>query len=72
MPTNVHPDLLEMLDAMNNSNHALFRRLLREVLHDQDDMMERLALAMRANDTMSETLYDNLCMLLQGEPLKQV
>jgi hypothetical protein len=60
VPTNVHPDLLQMLNTMNNSNHALFHRSLCNVLHDQDDMMERLALARRANDTMSETLYDNL------------
>jgi hypothetical protein len=48
VPTNVHPDLSKILDAMNNSIHAFFYRSLCEVLQDQDDAMERLALARQA------------------------
>jgi hypothetical protein len=60
VPSNVRPDLLQMLDAINHSNCALFHRLLHEVLQDRDDMLERLALDRQANDTSLEALYENL------------
>ncbi len=67
VPTNVRPDLSQMLDAMNNSNRALFHRSFCEVLQDQDDVMERLALARQANDTRSEALYETLRKKLKAE-----
>jgi hypothetical protein len=58
--SNIRPDLSQMLDSLNNSNRALFRRSLREVLQDRDDVLERLAAARQANDTRSEALYESL------------
>ncbi len=53
VPTNVRPDLSQMLDAMNNSNHSLFSHSFSEVVQDQDDVMKSLTLASQANDTRS-------------------
>ncbi len=64
---NIRSDLSQMLEVMNTSNRALFQRSLREVLQDQDDVMERLALARQENDASSEALYETLRKKLEAE-----
>jgi len=52
---------------MENSNRALFRRSLREVLLDLDDVAERLSLARQAQDNRSVSLYEGLRDKLEAE-----
>ncbi len=43
-------DISQLMDAFNQSNNALFRRSVREVLQDHDDVMDRLAAARATNN----------------------
>ena len=65
--SNVRSDLSQILEAMENSNRALFRRSLREVLLDLDDVAERLSLARQAQDNRSVSLYEGLRDKLEAE-----
>ncbi len=65
--TNLRPELQQMMDAMAESNRALFCRSLREILQDHDEVMERLHHARVNNDSISESFYNNLRKKLEAE-----
>ncbi len=62
-----HHDMQGIMDAMNSSNRALFRRSYKEVLEDFDLVNERLVRARTENDRDGVELYNNLCKKLVDE-----
>ncbi len=62
-----HHDMQGIMDAMNSSNRALFRRSYKEVLEDFDLVNERLVPAHTENDRDGVELYNNLRKKLVDE-----
>lgn len=57
---NMHPEISNLMEAMNASNKSLFHHLYKEVLEDYDIVKERLVRAHQDNNTEAEDLYNNM------------